>query len=49
MPPNPRVQYNPTSIQIFNVTMDDTQVVQCNITNKHGYDFVNAYVNVISD
>ena len=48
MPSNPRVQYNPNSIQIFNMTKDDAQVVQCNITNKHGYAFVNAYFNVLS-
>ena len=50
LPSNPRVQYNPNSITIFNMTKDDTQVVQCNFTNKfgHGDAFANAYFNVLS-
>ena len=49
MPADPRriggVLYDLTFV---NVTTKDAQVVQCNITNKHGYSFTNAYINVYS-
>ena len=35
-------------LTFVNVTTKDAQVVQCNITNKHGYSFTNAYINVYS-
>jgi len=35
-------------LTFVNVTMKDAQVIQCNISNKHGYNFTNAYINVYS-
>lgn len=32
-----------------NLTLDDIAVVQCNASNSFGYDFVNAYVNVLRE
>ena len=32
----------------YNVSISDAQVIQCNATNKHGYIFQNAYLNVLS-
>ncbi|KAM3177450.1 hypothetical protein ACTXT7_004535 [Hymenolepis weldensis] len=32
-----------------NLTVDDIAVVQCNASNSFGYDFVNAYVNVLRE
>lgn len=50
LPKDPRrvggVLYDLTFI---NVTKQDAQVIQCNITNKHGYNFTNAYINVYSE
>ena len=31
---------------ITDLKMEDTSVVQCNATNKHGYVFANAYLKV---
>ena len=31
-----------------NVTIKDAKVIQCNISNKHGYNYTNAYINVYS-
>jgi len=39
------LQYNLT---FLNVTMEDAQVIQCNVSNKHDYIFTNAYLNVHS-
>ena len=36
-------------LTFVNVTIKDAQVVQCNISNKHGYNFTNAYINVYSE
>ena len=36
-------------LTFVNVTKDDAQVIQCNISNKHGYNFTNAYINVYSE
>jgi len=33
-------------LTFLNVTINDAQVIQCNISNKHGYNFTNAYMNV---
>ena len=35
-------------LTFINVTTKDAQVIQCNISNKHGYNFTNAYINVYS-
>jgi neuronal cell adhesion protein len=35
-------------ITFFNVTKLDAQVIQCNATNKWGYIFTNAYMNIQS-
>ena len=35
-------------LTFVNVTVKDTQVIQCNISNKYGYMFTNAYMNVHS-
>ena len=32
----------------MNLSREDVQVIQCNATNKHGYIFANAYLNVLS-
>ena len=31
---------------VTNLKMEDTSVIQCNATNKHGYIFANAYLKV---
>ena len=36
-------------LTFVNVTTEDgPKMVQCNITNKHGYNFTEAYLNVYS-
>ena len=35
-------------LTFVNVTTKYAQVVQCNISNKHGWSFTNAYINVYS-
>ncbi|ELT99433.1 hypothetical protein CAPTEDRAFT_120325, partial [Capitella teleta] len=37
------------SITYRNLTSSDAQVIQCNATNKHGYIFANAYLNVLAE
>ena len=44
--PNRIVEKNKITFQ--NVSKDHIQVVQCNATNKHGYIYTNAYLNVLS-
>jgi len=34
-------------VHYVNVTKTDAQVLQCNASNKHGYIFANAYLNVL--
>ncbi|KAF8568840.1 hypothetical protein P879_04178 [Paragonimus westermani] len=34
---------------LYNLTIKDTAVIQCNASNAFGYDFVNAYVNVMRE
>jgi len=36
-------------LTFVNVTTNDAKVIQCNISNKHGYNFTNAYINVYSE
>ncbi len=35
------------TLSYTNLTAADSQVIQCNISNKHGYKFANAYLNVL--
>ncbi|VDN98408.1 unnamed protein product [Rodentolepis nana] len=37
------------SMILNNLTVDDIAVVQCNASNSFGYEFVNAYVNVLRE
>ena len=48
MQSDPRRIAGITDLTFVNVTTKDAQVIQCNVTNKHGYNFTNAYVNVYS-
>lgn len=32
-----------------NLTVDDNAVIQCNASNSFGYDFVNAFINVLRE
>jgi len=34
-------------VHYMNVTKTDAQVLQCNASNKHGYIFANAFLNVL--
>ena len=34
-------------VRYENVTKTDAQVLQCNASNKHGYVFANAFLNVL--
>ena len=45
-PVNPRRIVERNSITYIDVIKEDTCVIQCNATNKHGYIFANAYLNV---
>ena len=35
-----------TQIQLHDITVHDRMVIQCNATNKHGYDWSEVYLNV---
>ena len=37
-----------TRLIVYNVGLNDSMVVQCNITNNHGYNHTNAYLNVVN-
>ncbi|VDD77025.1 unnamed protein product [Mesocestoides corti] len=37
------------SMILNNLTVDDIAVIQCNASNSFGYDFVNAYINVLRE
>jgi len=43
---NPRMIVEKHKITFFNVTKKDAQVIQCNATNKYGYIYTNAYMNI---
>ena len=45
---DPRRVVEKNSVTIMNVTNNDAFVIQCNATNKHGYIWANAYLNVQS-
>ena len=34
-------------LTFYNVKKMDSKVIQCNVTNKYGYAFTNAYLNVM--
>jgi len=34
-------------VRYENVTKTDAQVLQCNASNKHGFVFANAYLNIV--
>ncbi|GAA55926.1 neuroglian, partial [Clonorchis sinensis] len=36
-------------MHLYNLTVKDTAVIQCNASNAFGYDFVNAYLNVMRE
>jgi len=46
MPDRRRIVAN-NYVRYVNVTKTDAQVLQCNASNKHGYIFSNAYLNVL--
>ncbi|ESP02510.1 hypothetical protein LOTGIDRAFT_138283 [Lottia gigantea] len=44
-----RVLRGGEAVELVNVTREDTMVIQCNVTNKHGYVFSDVYLNVLSE
>ena len=48
VPADPRRIAEKQRLTFLNMTKEDAQVIQCNATNKHGYIFANAYLNVLS-
>ncbi|CAF1296253.1 unnamed protein product, partial [Didymodactylos carnosus] len=49
VPRNPRRKVIKNRLVLQNVTKLDTAVYQCNVTNIHGYQFSNFFINVISE
>lgn len=49
VPADPRRIAEKNRLIFNNMTKDDAQVIQCNATNKHGYIFANAYLNVLTE
>lgn len=47
MDPDSRRTLNNNKLIYRNVSKADSQVIQCNATNKHGYIFTNAFLNVL--
>ena len=47
LPHDPRRTVTEHSVTYHNLTKTDAQVLQCNATNKHGYIFANAFLNVL--
>ena len=45
--PNPRRIVANNYVRYVNVIETDSQVLQCNASNRHGYVFANAYLKVI--
>ena len=48
MPGDPDRITEKNKMTFYNVSISDTQVIQCNVTNKYNYIFRNAYLNVLS-
>ena len=46
---NPDVMVTEHELIFHNVNTMDSKVIQCNVTNKHGYIFSNAYLNVTGE
>jgi hypothetical protein len=46
---NPRRRISRNRLIIQNVSQSDTAVYQCNVSNRHGSLFANAFVNVICE
>ena len=46
MSSDPRRTVGPDFLAYTNVTKTDTEVIQCNASNTHGYIFANAYLRV---
>jgi len=46
---DPRRIATERSLTFTNMTLKDAQVIQCNVTNKSGYNFTNAYLNVLTE
>ncbi len=46
---NPRRTVNGGTLRYTNLTKTDAQVLQCNASNKHGYSYQNAYLNVLGE
>lgn len=44
---DPRRLATENMLTFTNMTTKDAQVIQCNVTNKYGYNFTNAYLNVL--
>jgi len=49
LPADPRRIAGKNTLVFHNVTTKDAQVIQCNVTNKNGYNFTNAYLNVYTE
>jgi len=47
MPPDRRRIVDNNYVRYENVTKTDAQVLQCNASNKHGFVFANAYLNIV--
>lgn len=49
VPADPRRISTEKTLTFLNMTTADAQVIQCNVTNKSGYNFTNAYLNVLTE
>ncbi|XP_046562215.1 neuroglian-like isoform X6 [Haliotis rubra] len=48
--PNSRIKkISNDEVMVVNVTKEDAMVIQCNVTNKHGYIWGDVYLNVLSE
>lgn len=47
VPSDPRRTATENTLTFTNVSMEDAMVIQCNVSNKYGYNFTNAYLNVL--
>ena len=49
LPDDPDRVVESKTMTFHNLTKEDAQVIQCNATNKHGYMYANAYLNVLCE
>ena len=49
VPADPRRISTETTLTFTNMSTKDAMVIQCNVTNKYGYNFTNAYLNVLGN